>query len=66
VISTAGLNPGTITLCCVCHYAIQLRRLRVDRELYGAPEANLWKHMGKQRCFPHDAEEPRFLIPVGN
>lgn len=59
-----GLNLGTITLCGVCHYAIVLRRFKVDREVYGAREADLWTHMGQSGCGMHDAEEPRFLIPV--
>lgn len=63
MITNGELDLGTITLCAVCHYAIQLRRFQVDRVIYGAPEANLWAHMGKQGCGMHDAEEPRFLIP---
>ncbi|MDM2446244.1 hypothetical protein PP556_14615 [Mycobacteroides abscessus] len=61
-----GLSVGTITLCGVCHHAIELRRFEVDREIYRATEADLWAHMGKWGCGMHDAEEPRFLIPVSS
>lgn len=61
-----GLSLGTITLCAVCHHAIQLRRFKVDREIYGAREADLWTHMSEWPCGMHDAEEPRFLIPAAS
>lgn len=59
-----GPRLGTITLCGICHYAIQLRRFPVDPVVYGAPEADLWAHLGQKGCGMHDAEAPRFMIPV--